>query len=264
MVGAVEGCPSGTVTFMFTDVEGSTALWDRAPTEMAVALARHDDIVRAAVTAHDGFVFATVGDGFGVAFGSVSAAARAAVAVQVGMDEEVWPPGAVLRVRVGMHTGTAVERDGDYFGTAVNRAARVAALGRGGQVVLSATSAGLLADEEWRLVDVGVHRLEGLERPERLHRLLVQGVADVGLPLRRGPAVGNLPQRRGGLIGRAEEIDALGASLTPGVLCSVVGVGGVGKTRVAVAAARAVEGRFQDGVWLVELAAVVSPDDVAA
>ena len=116
--------PSGTVTFLFTDIEGSTVLWDRFPRLMAESLARHDALVTSAIGAHRGFVFSPGGDGFGAAFGSASAAAGAAVDVQRALNAERWPGEVVIRVRMGLHTGTAEERDGNYFGTAVNRGRR--------------------------------------------------------------------------------------------------------------------------------------------
>src|SRR5262249_58993351 len=131
--------PFGTVTFRFTDIESSPRLWDERPDVMAVALARHDALVRSVVEAHDGFVFSTGGDGFAVAFGSARSALAAAVAAQRALTGEPWPEPVELWVRMGLHTGEAEERGGDYFGPPVNRAARVMAAAHGGQGGFAAT-----------------------------------------------------------------------------------------------------------------------------
>ncbi len=258
--------PSGTVTFLFTDIEGSTVLWDRFPVLMADALARHDELVLAAIDAWRGVVFASGGDGFAVAFRSASDAASAAVQAQRALAVEPFADDVRLRVRMGLHTGVAEERGGDYFGAAVSRAARVADVGRGGQIILSAVTAALLAGDAWvRTSDLGEHRLRGLERPERLYRLDADGLAVVDEPLRRGgEGLGNLPHRRARLVGREQGLQDLERLLVGGALVTVTGVGGVGKTRLALAAAAAAADRFADGVWVVELAQVVVPGDVAA
>jgi class 3 adenylate cyclase len=135
--------PSGTVTFLFTDIEGSTRLWDSATTAMRTALARHDVIVREAIEAHGGHVFATGGDGFAAVFERAARGLAAALDAQDRLGAEGWPDGAEIRVRMGLHTGEVEERDGDYFGPAVNRAARLMAVAHGGQVVCSDVTAGL-------------------------------------------------------------------------------------------------------------------------
>ncbi|HKA05484.1 MAG TPA: adenylate/guanylate cyclase domain-containing protein [Acidimicrobiales bacterium] len=260
----MNGVPSGAVTFLFTDIEGSTALWDRAPRLMSDALARHDALVQATIERHGGFVFSVGGDGFGAAFGSAPAAVGAAVDVQVGIEREAWDPEAVIRVRIGLHTGAAEERAANYFGPAVNLAARIADAAQGGQIVVSAATAALASGNGWRLVDLGAHRLEGLGRPERVYRLVGAGMVEVDRPLRHTyRAVGNLPNQRASLIGRDADLAHLDAILQPGALVTVTGVGGVGKTRLAVAAARNAADRFADGAWLVELAELVAPGDLA-
>jgi predicted ATPase/class 3 adenylate cyclase/DNA-binding SARP family transcriptional activator len=176
--------PAGTVTFLFTDIEGSTALWDRSRQAMPEALALHDRLVKGAIEQRGGYVFASGGDGFAAAFGSASNAAAAAVDAQRALIAQPWPADAHIKVRMGLHTGTAHERDGDYFGPVVNRASRICAAGRGGQVLLSAATAELLADEEWVLVDHGEHHLKGLTRPAHLFQLSAEGTADVELPIR--------------------------------------------------------------------------------
>jgi class 3 adenylate cyclase len=178
--------PSGTVTFLFTDVEDSTVLWDRSKQAMTEALAHHDRLVTGAIGEWGGYVFASGGDGFAAAFASASDAAAAAVDAQRELVAQRWPEDAQLRVRMGLHTGTAHERDGDYFGTVVNRAARIGAAGHGGQVLVSAATAELLADDEWSLVDLGEHHLKGLTRAEHLFRLQAEGMAEVDLTIRVG------------------------------------------------------------------------------
>jgi class 3 adenylate cyclase len=129
--------PSGTVTFLFTDIEGSTRLWQADEAAMRAALSRHDELLREAVAGHDGVVFSSMGDGVAAVFSSASAAVAAALDAQRLLEGEVWPTATPVRVRMGLHTGEAELRDGDYFGTAVNRAARLMAIGHGGQVLVS-------------------------------------------------------------------------------------------------------------------------------
>ena len=174
------GPPSGTVTFVFTDVEGSTALWQDHPQAMAAALARHDDIVRRAIERHHGYVFSTAGDAFAAAFGSATDAVAAISAAQVGLTDEPWND-AVIRVRAGLHTGEAEERGGDYFGPVLNRGARIMALAGGRQVLLSQATAELVRDQlasGLDLHDVGEHRLKSLHRPEHLFQLMGPGLSD--------------------------------------------------------------------------------------
>jgi predicted ATPase/class 3 adenylate cyclase len=260
----VEGVPSGAVTFLFTDIEGSTALWDRSPRLMSEALARHDALVRTTIDQHGGFVFSLSGDGFAAAFSKATTAAGAAVDIQQRVGREPWSPEAVIRVRIGLHSGVAEERNANYFGAAVNLAARLAEAAQGGQVVVSSATAALVDGGAWTLVDLGRHRLEGFRRPELVYRLMADGMAEVDRPLRLSyQAVGNLPNQRARLIGRAQELAAVDAIMQPGALVTMTGVGGVGKTRLAMAAAWAAVDRFTDGAWLVELAKLVAPSDVA-
>ena len=151
--------PSGTVTFLFSDLEGSTALFERHPLAMQSVLARHDELLRAAVEGHDGHVVKFTGDGVHAVFASASCAIDAAIAVQRSMASEAWPHDIDLRVRIGVHTGESVYRDGDYFGSEVNRAARIMSVAHGGQIVRSATGA-LVHDVE--IIDLGEHRLRDL------------------------------------------------------------------------------------------------------
>jgi predicted ATPase/class 3 adenylate cyclase len=259
--------PSGTVTFLFTDIEGSTAMWDNSPDAMTVALSRHDELLTAAMEAAGGYVFSTGGDGYATAFRSARDAVNAAVLAQRAVYEQRWDPRTPMRVRMGIHTGVADERAGNYFGAAVSKAARICAAACGGQVVLSAASADLVGDREWELVDTGLHNLAGFDRVEHLYRLIVSGVADVDAPLRteRARRVGNLPQRQARLIGRDDDLADVSSLVTEEPIVTLVGPGGVGKTRLAVAAGQRLGGSslFPDGVWLVELAHVAAEHDVA-
>jgi predicted ATPase/class 3 adenylate cyclase len=252
------GAPSGTVTFLFTDIEGSTRLWETAPEDMGAALLRHDAIVHSAVEAHDGFVFASGGDGFAVAFGRAGEAVRAAVAMQDALGVEAWPAATPIRVRMAIHTGEAVERDGDFYGTPVNQTARLMAVGHGGQILVSAVTAGLVGPAVG-LGDLGSHRLRDLSAP--------QHVFQVGEgrfpPLRSVDAVPtNLPVMVTELIGRSDERDRIVALLETARLVTLTGVGGIGKTRLALAVAAAVAPSFPDGCWFAELAPASTEDEV--
>jgi class 3 adenylate cyclase len=154
--------PSGTVTFLFTDLEVSTRLWEEHPEAMRPALARHDAIVRDAIEGSDGFVVKTTGDGFHAAFGTAHDAIDAAVAAQLALSEDHWAVTGPLRVRMGLHTCEAELRDGDYYGSAVNRAARLMSVAHGGQIVVSLVTSGLVRDGSVELVDLGEHRLRDL------------------------------------------------------------------------------------------------------
>lgn len=246
--------PHGTVTFLFTDVEGSTRLWEGSPQAMQAALATHDRILRSVIEEHGGHVFSTAGDAFAAAFWTPLDAAEAAVEAQRRLGAESWPEPVVLRVRMGLHTGTADERGGDYFGPAVNRAARLMSVGHGGQVLVSAATRNLLGDGQ--LVDLGEHRLRDLEGAEHIYQL---GLASHP-PLRTiGSVPHNLPGERTRLFGREEEIAAVASAVLEDRLVTLTGMGGAGKTRLAVAAAGTVVEAFEDGVWFVDLVPVTEP-----
>jgi class 3 adenylate cyclase len=151
--------PSGTVTFLFTDIEGSTRIWQEHPDAMQGVLARHGEILRTAIESHGGYVVKTTGDGAHAAFATASHAVDAAVAAQLAIEAEAWALPDPLRVRMGMHTGPAELRDGDYYGTAVNKSARVMSIANGGQIVMSNASHELAGDTALETVDLGEHRL---------------------------------------------------------------------------------------------------------
>ena len=251
------GGPSGTVTFLFTDIAGSTSLWELAPEAMRTALAEHDVIVRGAIGANGGHVFATGGDGFAAAFARPEDAADAATKAQGALADHDWPEEAPVRVRMGLHTGAAEERGGDYFGPAVNRAARLMGLGHGGQILCSSATAELLDRAE--LVDLGEHRLRDLSAPQHVYQV---GTGRFP-PLRSLDSFpGNLPLQVSSFIGRDTELARIGKALHDARVVTLTGVGGVGKTRLALQAAAAELPRFPDGAWLVELAGVRDPDAV--
>ncbi len=250
--------PSGTVTFLFTDIEGSTRLWEEQPEEMRSELAHHDEILRTAIESREGYIFATGGDGFAAAFHTPRAALDAANVIQGHLSAAQSPAGLNLKVRMGIHAGTADERDGDYFGRAPTRAARIMAAGHGGQVLLSAAAAELLGTND--LVDLGPHRLRDLSSAEYLFQA---GEANFG-PLRTVDTVpGNLREQPSTFIGRETELTELSDLVSHQRLVTLTGVGGVGKTRLAVQLAAELVPQFPDGVWLVELAALADPDAVA-
>jgi predicted ATPase/class 3 adenylate cyclase len=253
--------PSGTVTFLFTDVEGSTRLWEVFPETMRVALARHDEIVRGAVAAHDGRVVKATGDGFHAVFASVEDALSAASDAQAALCGEPWEMADELRVRMGLHTCQVEMRDGDYYGSGVNRAARLMSVAHGGQVVVSAATAELARESAFEFRDLGEHRLAGLVRPERVSQLCPPGLGAEFPALRSVDALpGNLPRQVTSFVGRDIELDTLADLVRIRPLVTLTGVGGVGKTRLALeVAAEAIRG-FPDGAWLCELAPVSDLD----
>ncbi len=250
--------PTGTVTFGFSDIEGSSRLWAAHRQDMASAVARHDDIVRAIAADHDGYVFATGGDSFGVAFHRAGDAAGWAADLQQAMARERWPGHIELRVRIGLHTGEAEERANDYFGPAVNVAARIAAAGHGGQTLVSPVTAALVDGRG--LHDLGTFRFDGVGADLNIFQL---GDGEHP-PLRTDETRrGNLPRRTGRLFGRDRELDVVAQTIAASPIVTLVGPGGIGKTRLALAAARIAEVDLHDGAWLVELAEIASSADVA-
>jgi predicted ATPase len=228
---------------------------------MGAALARHDDLVHALIRAHSGIVFSAMGDGVAASFERATDAARAAIEIQEAIASEPWPDSlGPLRVRMGLHSGEAEVRDASYFGTAVNRAARVMAIAWGGQAVCTAATASLLLDS-FELCDLGEHRLRDLSRPERVWQL---GAPTSFPPLRSGTNLpGNLPTQMTEFVGRAAELRSVTAALEDARIVTLTGVGGAGKTRLALQFAAEAQPRFRHGAWLCELAPLTSPDAVA-
>jgi predicted ATPase len=245
----VGGLPSGTVTFLFTDVEGSTRRWDADPDAMRAALAVHDEVLRSAVESHGGRLFKHTGDGICAVFGSARGAIDAAVAAQRLLS---------LPVRMGLATGEVDERDGDYFGPVLNRTARIMAASHGGQVVVEALTAGLV--DNVALIDLGDHRLRDLSGTVRLFQLQAEGLRADFPPLMTTDSVpGNLPLPVTSFVGRELELRQLIDLVRAHRLVTLTGVGGVGKTRLAMRVAAELSPECPDGVWLVELAPVEDP-----
>ena len=250
------------MTFLFTDVEGSTLLWERDAKTMRAALESHDRVMRATVDAHAGVVFATGGDGFAVAFARAGDAVAAAVDAQASLSPSDGP--TPIQARMGIHTGEAVERGGNYFGPTVNRAARLTAAAHGGQVLLSAVTASLVAGQMPAgsgLRDLGEHRLRDLSEPEHVFQLVHPHLRSDFGPVRsldRYP--GNLPVQPTGFVGRDAELAEIPKALELARVVTLCGVGGVGKTRLALGVATELLPRFKDGAWLVELASVGQAD----
>ena len=260
--------PSGTVTFLFTDVEGSTRLWQDHPVAMQPVMARHDEIVRDAIESHEGHVVKTTGDGFHAAFATAHEALDAAIAAQLGIGAESWGAVGALRVRMGLHTGQAEIRDGDYYGTALNRAARLMSAAHGGQIVCSQTTAEIARDElapGIELRDLGVHQLRDLERPDRVHQVHHAGLDAEFPPLRSLDVYpGNLPSHLSSFVGRERDLEQLLGDLARNQIVTLTGVGGVGKTRLAVQVCADALPRFPDGAWFVDLAPVRDEDQVVS
>ena len=261
--------PSGTVTLLFTDIEGSTSLWDKAPEAMERALRRHDELVRKAIEAAGGYVFKTVGDAFCAAFSTAKGAVEAAAVAQGILRAEPWPEEAVLSVRMAVHTGECEERDGDYFGPPLNRVDRLRAVGHGGQVLLSRATADLVHDvlpAGMVLRPLGIHRLKDLSRPEDVFQLVVEGLEADFAPLRSLDNPGmpnNLPELVSSFVGREVEVADVRGLVETSRLVTLVGPGGVGKTRLGLQVAADLLDGSGEGVWLVELAAEREPEAVA-
>ena len=255
--------PAGLVTFVFTDIEGSTELFERIGDAYREVLARHDEILRAAFGRHDGFEVKASGDGLFLAFATTRAALDGCAAAQADLAVTTWPHGVQLRVRMGVHVGPADPRNGDYIALAVNQAARICAAAHGGQVLLSAgavEAAGVSA----RTRDLGRFLLRGFASPVTLSQLCGPALAEDFPPPRARPvATHNLPEARTPFIGRAGEREALVRALSRSRLVTICGPGGSGKTRLAYESAGAMVELMADGVWRVALATVRSQDLVA-
>ncbi len=261
--------PTGTIAFLFTDIEGSTVLAQRlAGDRWTSLLDRHREIIREAVAAHGGIEVSTEGDGFFIVFERTADAVAATVDAQRALATEPWAEDGQIRVRMGIHTGDGrLESDGGYVGADVHRAARVAAAGHGGQVLLSETTSALVADELPPGVGVrglGEHRLKDL-RPERISELVVEGLQTEFPPIRsldRRP--NNLPTQLTSFVGRDVELGEAARLLETTRLLTMTGPGGTGKTRLSLQLAASVAERFPDGIWFVALEPVRDPGLVAA
>ncbi|MCP4396745.1 MAG: adenylate/guanylate cyclase domain-containing protein [bacterium] len=256
--------PTGTVTFLFTDIQGSTMLWEKYQEAMQTALARHDELLRRAIEANNGYVFKTVGDEFCAAFTTVPDALNAALAAQRALRDEDWKT-CIITVRMALHTGATEERDGDYYGPPVNRVARLLAAGHGGQILLSLAAQELVRDhlpEHVELRDMGTHRLKDLVCPEHVFQVIAPDLP-AEFPALKTLDIhpNNLPAQTTVFIGREAEINAVEHALSrPDVrLLTLTGPGGTGKTRLSLQVASEMLEQFADGVFFVPLASVSDP-----
>ncbi len=259
--------PAGTVTFLLSDIEGSTRLWEQSPEGMAAAVADCYAILDGAIARHGGVRPLEQGEGDSVvgAFSRASDAVGAALEAQRRLHVHSWPEGVALRVRLALHTADAQLRDeGNYFGVALSRCARLRGIAHGGQTVLSHATHDLVVDrlpEGAELVDCGVHRLRDLGRPEHVYALLHSELPAERAPLRSLDAFPNsLPDQLTSFVGRNRELEEIHGALEETRLLTLTGAGGVGKTRLALQSAADALERFPDGAWWVELAALTEPE----
>ncbi|HVC31273.1 MAG TPA: adenylate/guanylate cyclase domain-containing protein, partial [Steroidobacteraceae bacterium] len=265
----VRDLPAGTVTFLFTDIEGSTRLLHHlGDVRYAAALAAHRDLLRQAFRAHGGSEVDTQGDAFFVAFPQASEAVTAAVVAQRALAAHPWPDGVAIRVRMGVHTGEPVRITEGYVGIDVHRAARIGSAAHGGQILLSKSTAALAHQQmplDCQLRDLGLHRLKDLANPEQLFQVLIPDLpAEFPPPRSLSARASNLPVPTTPLIDRGKELAAAASLLRrPGVrLLTLTGPGGTGKTRLALAMAAGLEDQFGDGVTFVPLAPIREPEFV--
>jgi predicted ATPase/class 3 adenylate cyclase len=256
--------PTGTVTFLFTDIEGSTRLWERYSAEMPAAFQRQEAILRQAIADHEGYAYKMIGDAFQAAFATAPAALAAALAAQRSLAAEDWGPIEPLRVRMALDAGVVEERGDDYVGPLLNRTARLLAAGHGGQILLSAAAHELVSGQlphGAALRDLGIHRLKDLTRPEPIFQVVVPDLpADFPLLRTAAPPTPDLPVPPTPFIGRAMELDEIAALLDDPAcrLLTLAGPGGIGKTRLALESARQQSAAYQHGAYFVDLAPLSS------
>ena len=263
----IQKLPSGTVTFLFTDIEGSTQWWELHPEWMAHAFARQESILRSVTTAHGGYVYKMIGDAFQIAFDTALDALHATVEAQRALQAEPWGDPGPLRVRMALHTGVTEEREDDYVGPVLNRLARLLSVGQGGQILLSQASYELVRDlipGEIQLYDLGSHRLKDLIRPEHIYQVIAPGLRSDFLPLKTLELFPhNIPLQLTSFVGREKEIVEVKRLLLGDRFLTLTGPGGTGKTRLALQVGAELLELFPDGVWLVEFAALADATLVA-
>ena len=261
---AVGELPTGTVTFLFTDIEGSTRLLQELGDQYPSVLNHHRSVVRDVVGRLGGNEFGTEGDAFFVVFSSAQAAVAAGAEMQRALASHPAPDGTTVLIRVGIHTGEGLLRDGDYVGIDVHRVARIAAAGHGGQVVLSETTATLVRSqlpEGTKLRDLGSYSLKDLKEPEHLYQLDIEGLRTEFPSIRSaGAELGNLPSQLTSFVGRQRELDECRRSLAETRLLTLTGPGGTGKTRLALQIATTTRDEFSGGAWFVALGSVRDPE----
>jgi predicted ATPase/class 3 adenylate cyclase len=251
------GRPVGRISMLFTDIEGSTRLLRELGDDYARVVSEHHRIVRGAIERHDGLEIGTEGDSFFVVFADATAAVAAAIDVQRGLAANSWPADAAVRVRMGIETGEAVPHEGTYVGLDVHRAARIAGAAHGGQILIGAATHDEVArglPPDVRVRDLGKHRLKDFPAPEHLFQVVGAGFADVTTPIKSLGAPTSLPPLPAPLIGRDSELETLRGRLASGTrLLTLTGLGGVGKTSLALALASSVEADYADGVYFAGL-----------
>jgi predicted ATPase/class 3 adenylate cyclase len=253
--------PSGTVTFLFTDIEGSTWHVQRLGDEWDDVLLRHYRILREIWQRHDGYEVSTEGDAFFVAFTHADEAVAAAIDAHRVLENAVWPHATKIAVRIGLHTGEARVYDGDYVGLAVHQAARVQSAAHGGQVLISEQTRELVTDSaDISFVDLGIQRLKDIADPMRLYQVVAAGLRTDFPPPRTLTAMpNNFPLQMTEFVGRLDDIEGVRSELGSGRLITLTGAGGVGKTRLALEVCSGVLHEFSGGAWLVDLASVSDP-----
>jgi len=258
--------PSGTVTFLFTDIQGSTKLWEQHHDGMDEAIKCHDALMTQAVEAHNGYVFKTVGDAFCVAFPSAIEAIMATIEAQKFINFENWGE-TKIKVRMGLHTGEANERGGDYFGPTINRTARLMGIGHGGQILLSQSTYDRVSDslpEASSLLDLGHHRLKDLAEAQQVYQLVHPDLNEVFPDLNSlSYLANNLPAQTTSFVGRESDIELATNLLNTSRMVTLTGIGGTGKTRLSLQVAANLIEQYADGVWFVELASVSDPSRVS-
>jgi len=254
--------PSGTVTFLFTDVEGSTSLWEKQPEVMKSALAHHDSLLRGIFLMHNGQIIKTTGDGFHVVFVTATDAIQATIHAQQALQQAAWGE-LTLKVRMGLHTGEAELRDGDYYGGALNRAARIMSLGHGGQILISDATLQIVHEHlpaTASTLDLGLHKLKGLNTPEKIHQISMPGLQQEFPALKsQTHTAHNLPLQLTSFIGRERELAESSSRLASTRLLTLIGPGGTGKTRLSIQLGTELLPQFVDGVWFIELAPLTRP-----
>jgi predicted ATPase/class 3 adenylate cyclase len=253
--------PSGTVTFLFTDIEGSTKLWEQHPEAMKAALAKHDSILKEAIEAHHGHIIKTTGDGVHAVFSTAIDAINSTIAAQ--HDFKSLIANLIIKVRMGLHTGEAEMRENDYYGQTLNRTARIMATGHGGQILLSGITAEVVREHlpaNLSLQDLGEHRLKDLIKPEHIFQIATNALPKEFPPLKSlSNFPNNLPTQLTSFIGREKEIEEAEKRLKTARLLTLIGPGGTGKTRLSLQIGADVLPAFADGVWFVELAPLADP-----
>jgi predicted ATPase/class 3 adenylate cyclase len=258
-VAAAPTLPSGLVTFVMTDIEGSTKMFRRLGDAYPPLLDAHNELLRAAWTAHRGVEVKTVGDSFIVAFESASDALAASVAAQRAVGGHPWPPDAIVRIRIGVHTGLAYPRDGDYVALALHQAARVESAANGGDVLASEDAVAAAGEGAGVGIEpLGAFRLRDFERPVRLAAVVEPGTSPrAAIAVRAVPAEGhNLVPTMTSFVGRADDVEAVERLVRPRVGVTILGPGGMGKTRLAMEVGRGLAPMWPDGVWFVDLSMV--------